>query len=218
MDIINNFFTFLTDKTRRFSHKATMIMSLLAILILVDNILGISYYYNNQNKIEQIQKISELIKNPSLDEKSKDELKQLRKDILHHKSLKDLTCDLISNISFDEDKPKVKHLEKLPKQSESSIPTKQRNYYWHFISSSWFWLILMIGLPIAAIADKKESLGKNLLLLFLLEILLWFFAWLHAKLLSLIPIIWNEPLYNYFINVSISIILIAIVYFKDKKK
>jgi uncharacterized protein YnzC (UPF0291/DUF896 family) len=211
MDAFNSFLTFLVDKTRRPSHKVLMVLSAFLLLLFINNLTGFTYYYNNRNKIEQINQISRLLHDSTLSQEEIAELKDLRRNILKYRSMLDATYNWISTVSFTN-------------ESEFSAPNQpevnkysSRNSYWHFLSASWPWIFAMLGLPFAAIADKKSPLWQNILILIFAEMILWAIAWGYAKLLSLIPIILDNSVYNYALNILISIILGLIVYLNRKK-
>src|SRR5688572_25998006 len=86
MEIINSYFTFITDKKRKLHSKAVLIISTLAIIVLVDNILGFSYFYHNQRKIEQIKSLCEILKDTTVSEPVKEKLTLMQYNTLNREN------------------------------------------------------------------------------------------------------------------------------------
>lgn len=210
LDLLNSFFQFITDKTQGLSHKAILIISVIILIFLIDNTLSITYYSNNTKKIDQIAKLNEVIKDTSLTNRQRTILFQLREDIINRKTWKDKLWDFVSSIDF-KDKGN---------SSEISNSTNDRSNFWHFISSAWIFIFLMIIFPFVGLLDKKTTLGTTLSILLIIEPLFYGMGWLFAKLFSYIPIISNNPVYNYLLNSILSFILIFIIGFaiNSKKK
>jgi hypothetical protein len=66
MAFYDNVLNFITDRTNRMSARATVIIVALVCILLVDNILGFSFYYNKQRQLEQLKSITLLLKDTSI--------------------------------------------------------------------------------------------------------------------------------------------------------
>lgn len=208
-ELINTIFIFFTDKTKKLSHKTIMIFFSLILLIFLDNTFSFSYYYNNASKVEQIEKLNNIVLDSTLTVSEIKQLKILRHNIIKHNTWKDQIYNKI--ISFDF---RVNDNNKIIVKNDKRNNIKERNYWIHFISSSWFFCIMMLIIPIAAIFDKKNSsLSLIFAIIFIFEPLLYLFSWFFAKLFSFIPIIDNTPYYNYAINGLLHIIILLILGF-----
>ncbi len=214
MEFLNTFFHFFTDKTRRLSSKAIISIIVVALIILIDNTLSFSYYYNTENKIEQVSSINKVLTDSTLNKTEKNQLLKLRQQIINRKTWKDKTWDLVSNMNFStENTTNENHtVEKV----ENEIT--ERSYLWHFISSSWLILILLIAFPFVGIFDKKTPFAQAIGILLILEPFLYGIAWIFAKVFSFIPVILNNPIYNYVLNAILCIGVFALFGIFGKKK
>ncbi|SIT94040.1 hypothetical protein [Pontibacter indicus] len=217
MDLFNSIFHYFTDRTRKLPAKIILVLLLGAIVLLADNLLSFSYYYNNARKIEQAKALSEILQDTSLTKHEKAELFTLRRNIIKHATWKDYTWAFFSNIHFSNSKKQI-----LDETSpNASIAT--RSYFWHFISSSWLIVFAIIAVPFAAYFDKTVSLGLGLTILIVFEPTLLGLAWLLAKTFSYIPIILGNSSYNYLLNALLCGILFIVpaqvwIYYERKKK
>lgn len=209
MDLLNSIFHFFTDKTKKLPHKVIIFLLALVFISLLDNFLSFTFSYNNGNKIEQVEGINKILNDSTLTMSEKNKLLILRKNIINHKTLKDKTYDFLTSIEFNNDKNinKVNHekqkeiviQEPIKKQSET------RNYLWHFVSSSWPFLLLMIAFPIIGFLDNKTSFWQAIGIIIIIEPFLYGFCWVYAKVFSFIPIIFDNPIYNYVLNTILCI-------------
>ena len=214
MEFLNTFFHFFTDKTRGLSYKAIISIIVVAFIILIDNTLSFSYYYNTENKIEQISNINKVLIDSTLNKTEKSQLIKLRQQIINKKTWKDKTWDLVSNIDFSKENVPIEN----PTVEQIENQKTERSYLWHFISSSWLILILLIAFPFLGVLDKKTPLGQTIVILLVLEPFLYGIAWILAKVFSFIPVILNNPIYNYVLNAILCIGIFALFGILVKKK
>lgn len=213
MELINSIFVFFTDKTKKFSYKTIIILFSLILLVIIDNTLSFTYSYNASNKIEQIQKLNSIVSDTTLTSSEIDDLKDLRNDILNHKTWKDQLYNKIAEIDFkskDGNKPVVK----------SDIPktVNERNYWYHFISSSWILFLLMVIVPFVGLFDKKTSFISTIMaLIFFITPIFYGLSWVFAKLFSFIPVIDNNPNINYLVNAILHLLTFLLIGFFAKK-
>lgn len=214
MEFLNSIFHFFTDRTRRLSSKAIISIIVFVLIILIDNTLSFSYYYNTEKKIEQVSNINKILGDTTLSKPAKKELLKLREDIINRKTWKDKTWDLVSNMNFTKDNNSI--VNQTSEQTEEKVD--ERSYLWHFISSSWLILILLVAFPFIGIFDKKTPLGQAIGILLILEPTLYGLAWILAKIFSFIPIIFNNPTFNYILNAILCVGIFALFGIFGKKK
>jgi hypothetical protein len=181
-------------------------------MVMADNLFSFSYYYNNSQKISQAKELTEILKEQSLTKYEKEKLLKLRRDIIEHSTWKDHAWSFFTSISFSKD---AKSTTTKGNTTKSII---ERSYNWHFVTSSWILILMMIFTPIALLFDKTtpSSVGENLWILFITEPMYLGFAWLLAKAFSYIPVIYGNPIFNYILNALIcaAISLIIFLYIK----
>lgn len=213
MELFNSIFQFFTDNTKKFSHKTILVLFSIFIIIILDNVLSFSYYYNNEKKISQIQSINSIVKDTTINDKERKMLFTLRDKIILHKTWKDNVWDFFTSIEFKNDvKPSLNVIEKKKDIAIIKEPNKvERNYYLHFITSSWFFLLVILIVPFVGFSDKNTSfLTALMIILFFVIPLFLFLGWIFAKIFSFIPIILNNPINNYILNFILSFLLIIL--------
>tara|TARA_R110001606_G_C15298763_1_gene642349 strand:- start:181 stop:849 length:669 start_codon:yes stop_codon:yes gene_type:complete len=207
---------FLTDKTRNLSSKALFIVFGVILLVFLDNTFSFSYYYNTSQKITQVNKINEVLKDSTFSVLEKKKLIKLRTDIIEHKTLKDKSYDYLTNLNFETSEGDHSKI------IETVKSEAQRNSRIHFITSSW-WLILSFGIFAIAIPflllTQKRDIFNTLLGFIFIEGFAYLIALLLSKIFSFIPLIDNNPIYNYILNVILSgiILFILVLVAKNKK-
>ncbi|WP_028891146.1 hypothetical protein [Tenacibaculum sp. 47A_GOM-205m] len=206
---------FLTDKTRNLSSKALFIVFGFILLIFLDNTFSFSYYYNTSQKVTQIKEINEGLKDTTLSVSEKKKLIKLRNDIIEHKTLKDKVYDYLTNLNFEtSDEETTETIKTAEKETE-------RNSKIHFITSAW-WLVLSFGiiaiaLPFVLLTERKDIFTTLLGFIFMGGFA-YLIALLLSKVFSFIPLIDNNPIYNYILNAVLSGLILLIMILAGKKK
>ena len=195
MDFFASILNFLIDKEKKGSIKTLFIICILIILYFLNNTLGFTYHYNISRKLEEIQKVNEILKEPDLPISIKANLLVLRDNIINHQSWVDEFWDYAQKLLTSETVSK-----------NDVHETVSRNFIWQFISSSFFVLIGMIAIPIYFIRKKTfKTFSGFFIILFILWALMFFYAVIVALLLSLIPIIAGRPYINYIVNIILNL-------------
>ena len=212
MEFLNSIFNFFTDKTKKFTHKTLLVFASIFGLIFIDNILGFTFFYNNEKKLEQIELTNKILTDSTLNNNEKQKLIKLRTNLIEHTNIKEISWSYLSKIEFKND-------EKLTKTSSKKVEEKiktqnqiqERNYFWHFVSSGWFFLIIMVLLPIVGITNSKDSATVNFITTIVVIPIFLGISWVFAKIFSFIPIIYSNPINNYLLNgfLCLGIVLIS---------
>ncbi len=197
--------TFLTDKSHKLSAKALVIIGVFLLMLFIDNTFGFTFFYQNEKKLAQIEQINRILSGKEeVDSATKSYLLKLKDEVVKRESLRDKVVKHLTNLNFN-----TIYINDNVKQSEIHV-----SKFWHYVSSSWIFVIMMIAMPFAAIADKKHSLGYNLFILFLVELLLFLFGLGLSKLTSYIPIFFADRIWiNYIVNVLCVTVIIALPVF-----
>jgi len=214
LEFFNSLLHFFTDKSRGLSHKAVLSIFVLVLIVFIDNTLSFSYYYNTSNKIEQISELNKLLENSTLKLSEERKLQNLRSQIIDRKTWKDRSWDFISQMNFSSESENS--TEYSFEKSKEII--QERSYWWHFGTSSWVWIILILMMPIVFIIDKSNSFVQTIGILLLIEPLLIGFAWIFAKVFSFIPILFGNPNYNYVLNAILCFGIFGLFSLFGKKK
>jgi len=212
----NSILNFFLDKSRSFGVKTALTISLIGLMFVVDFGLNISYNFSLNNRLSQLERIHKLKANYQKDTINFNHLLELEKEVINKKHYSDF---LHFNTKAQK---KVININTIDK---NRINSKDVQYppistFWMVLSSSYGLLILM-GVLLALPIFPNQKYEKN-----------YFFGWLALNILwgSLIvlitliafqiPIIQNNPIYNYWLNFGIHtfFIFILLVIAKRNKK
>jgi len=103
MEIFSKIFDFFANREIKISSKFRMVLFVIIIIYLTDNILGFSFYYNTNQKINEISIINELLKDSTFSSDEKIQLDSLRHLVLLRKSFSDRISLFVNGI-FNQDK------------------------------------------------------------------------------------------------------------------
>lgn len=218
MDLIQSIFNFFTNRQIKFSHKTFVVILVFVIVIFIDNTLNFSEHYNNSRKLEQIESINKILLDSSLLSNEKKILINKRYILLTSKTWKDRTCEYIFSINFNKtDQPRISDPTHPPITNDRLKDNTERIYWIHFVTSNCFILILMILFPIFLIKNKKHNFLDICLVVAFFYFLLFCFSLVFAKILSYIPILFDNVIYNYIANTVINILIIALLIYLGRK-
>jgi hypothetical protein len=209
MNWVDTLTKFLLDENRRLPFKVAIVVSIFVGIILIDNVLGFSYYYNTEKKIEQVEKLNSLLNDSLTDKASKTFALKLRKEVMENENWIKQSFSLFTNI-LEQNKSQ----ELNPQISNNNEIRLEKNNFWFTLSSSGsLYLALVVAIPLIIFTDKKTSIIQRLstsLLVFLIFIMLaLFFNWIC----SFIPQISNTTwLWNYILNSMIQMIQIFFIW------
>jgi uncharacterized membrane-anchored protein len=211
MAFYDNVLNFITDRTNRMSARATVIIVALVCILLVDNILGFSFYYNKQRQLEQLKSITQLLKDTSITADTRSNLIELEHQTFARRTIVDHFSSFLKKISWTSSR-----------QSQNTInnnanPT--RNDFWFLFSASGFYIIITIlVVPVLLFTDKKTPFLKLIatLLIFIFVMLFtsWFNYWLFDKLIP--DRLFGSWTWNYVANFLLQIGLGLGLYFANK--
>lgn len=189
-----------------------MILFSLIILVIIDNTLSFTYNYNNSRKIEQIEKLNIVVIDTTLSNVEVNDLKKLRTNIINHKTWKDQIYNKLIAIDF-----RSKDTNTTVVKNDTDLPKKERNYWIHFVSSSWLFVIVMIITPFIGLFDKKTSFSSSLIAIIFIIPIFYGLSWIFAKAFSFIPVIDNSPSINYILNSILHLLIFLFIGYIIKK-
>lgn len=86
MNPFEKFIEYVLDEKKKISNRVALVIVIIISLFLIDNVLGFSYSYVNNNKIEQLSKLNAIINDTASDEVTVTISKELRNEIIHRKN------------------------------------------------------------------------------------------------------------------------------------
>lgn len=134
MDFFKGFFDYLADKTIPFSRKILGMFGIIVAIILINDILGFSFYYNTNQKVRQLKVIYDLYPENIID---------TNKIIT---TLNDLETQIINRKPF------------ISKVIENKLSIKQKNFVKRLLSGSFVFILLSV--IYVFIERDKRALGN----------------------------------------------------------
>jgi hypothetical protein len=214
------------DKSKHWTLRAGIFISILGFLFIVDFSLNLSYNYHLSNKLEHLEKINSLKKVYEKDSLKFKNIVELENRIICKKHYSDylLNLDFSDNFSFKDSRKSIttKINEQKPKNNTTAknITNKKNipSYHWMLISSNYFFLIVFVILIFVPLFGKEQRTLKSLTGWFAglisFALIIFIVTWIAFK----IPIINNNPIYNYILNALIHTVFIAVIVKNSDKK
>ncbi len=225
MSYIDNITVFLLDGNKKLSTKATVVLFTILAILLVDNIIGFSYHYNTQRKIEEINNINSIINDSLTDKETKSNAIKLRSEIINRKNIISYTLLFIQNTKWTDDEIKNKK-EIIVKENKNFNIEKidleivnTNNFWFHLTSGGFFYILGIFMFPIMIFQDKTSSILQRIATGIFIAIILGLIGLFFYWICSLIPLISDYSLtWNYAINIIIQVgVLFVISLFGNKK-
>lgn len=201
MSLYENILGFITDRTKQLSTRATAVILTLFCLVLIDNIIGFTHYYNNQRKLEQLKSISTLLNDTLLSKETRQELIELEKHTFKRKNILDYSISFVQDLTWTN-----KTSNKPEKISQS-----ERSDIWFLISASGIYILVTIFVvPVLLLTNKKTPFFKLLASMIMFVIVMFFTCWFNYWLFDkIIPDrVFGSWTWNYIINFVLQIGLV----------
>ena len=206
---IKNIIELFLDKSRHWTLKAGVFISVIGLLFILDFMFNLSYNYFINNKLENIEKLQIIKKGYSEDTLKLKKIQELEENVLNEKhytesfflSFNSLKKSIIPNTTDQNVDNK-----NIPKNAtnKKNIPSP----FLMLLTSNLLFLILLIILIFRPFFDKELKTIKTLSSWFasitVLITLITITVWLSFQ----IPIFYNQPIYNYVLNFILHVILI----------
>lgn len=138
-EIPKQILSLLQDRSMKNIAKFFVVLFVILSIIALDNYLGVSYYSNIDNKLTQLKNVNDLLDYPSLDNKTKVYLLNVKKDILERQTFVDKIQYSFEQISFTSSKNEiVNELNKSIVLRNSIIEFVSINYFFIYWTSFLF--------------------------------------------------------------------------------
>lgn len=211
MNPLKFIYQFLIDSKIKISHRAAIIITILFGLFIIDNILGFTFNYKARTQLEIIKKADELITNEKTDSITRVYAERIRDKVANRRNIFDY---LSSRRSLKDSKPNTTITIPTATKNESTI----NKGFWFIMSTSGFFFIGMLFAVwvnlfwIGAKGNLVDRIGLTVIYLTLyagIGYVLYF-------ILGHLPILKGGIRINYFINLSLQIIVcLLIVHFNN---
>lgn len=211
MNYIESIINFIFDKKRKISAKATFIILSITCLLILDNVLGFTYYYSHNRQLNQLESIYAIKKDTNLSVSSREKLDEMEVALWNRKNIFEKAIIFI----------KYRKENKPIKSNQESLYIKEsgKNNFWFLVSTSGLYmLVTIIMFPVLLFMDKKSSFFKSLATFIIFALVMvftsWFNYWLFNKIIP--DKLWGNWTWNYIINAFIQVGLIIGLYWATK--
>lgn len=188
------------DPKSRLSTKAAILIVTIIMLFIVDGIFGYSYFYFSNRKIEQITRLSTLLKDTTLDLETKSEVIRLQKDVIGHTRLTDNLMPFFKSTNIS-------------KAFENSVTKegKKRNLFWfHLTAGGLFYIMSLLYIPAIFFINKRSVITDFVSGIFH-AVFMFSLGYLLSWGASFIPpIAASTWFWNYALNFALQVCFIAI--------
>lgn len=205
MEFLNKIADFLLSNSYSTRKKVAYLIFGIMVLWLGDIYFGFSEGYRINQKIERLDKIEKIKRDYQLSDTVKQQLDQLELSLFSERRIYDfLPFSESDNKSLASDSISTTHIIKTKPSANIIDP------FWHIISSSFFFVLLAMMVPLAVFSEFNLNTLLGALFAEVLFVLLILF---YSYALALIPIISPDAIWlNYGINFVIHLITVIPVY------
>jgi len=236
MDFFIKFFEYFSNNDVRISSKLKMILFIMLCIFIIDNVLGFSFYYNINKKINQIISINEVLKDSNMSIGEVNQLFKLRKSVIERENLFD-KISLFINGFFNQDKQDIENASNMitdsiiisknnlmpqdtikitgipntiPANNNIIISAPIRNNLSFLLSCSWLFMFIILISPVLLL-DKKRKLIYRFINIFQIIFIMIVLSILFYELFGLIPRLGNDWTWNYILNSAIQLVIVYII-------
>lgn len=210
-ELIRKFINFFESDRISVSRKIAIPLLMLLVVLALDNILGISYYWINKIEIDYIVKVEEAKAVCESDSIIVFHLDDKIEKAINRKNIFQWFASLFENANIE------KNTEVNITNSDGNIlsvigkwfPEVERNQMWHTVTSSLLWVILfailllfLIFAPFVVEKDKVATIIGGIFGLGILAFLIWITQWIFG----LIPVILNRAYINYTLQLGLNLV------------
>lgn len=224
IDSINEFAKLITDKSVHWVQKTLTAFLILFLFLFLDNLFDFSYSFRTNNRIEQLSKITTLLKDTTLSENSKKTLLKERECIISKRTYFESFLSLWSSLSLHNPFAKDKKQYKSPviqnakhKLSEKEVSVPIKNFYLHYLFSNLFIVLLMFIFPFALIKfGNLRSFSLGIATILIIWLVLFLIGLFFAFIFGLIPTFQNVSI-NYLIDAVLHCIVMCLILWAGSK-
>lgn len=213
-ELIRKFIGFFESDRISVSRKIAIPLLLVLVVMVLDNILGTSYYWINKIEIDYIVKVEEAKAVCESDSVILSHLDDKIEKAINRKNVFQWFASLFENANIE------KNAEVNIANSNGNVfpvigkwcPEVERNQMWHTVTSSLLWVILLalllLFLIFAPFVVEKDKVATIIGVIFGLGILV-FLTWITQWIFGLIPVILNRAYINYVLQLGLNLIPIV---------
>jgi len=215
MPFIDTLTDWFTDPGRTLPQKLAVAVIILFLLYTVNDLLGFSYYYRINKKVENFERLTQIISNEKTDSTSRAQAMALRDVIMckepSYFSLLNLFVKLCKSISTN----KRQVVKTTVTTTNIAANVSMRNEILFFVSSSGIYAIIGVMMIPIILFSRRQPIIPRIASAIIVILIFGFVTTSLYALTDFIPIILNKWAFNYIVNALIQlssiIILVAAV-------
>ncbi len=198
VESIKHFFSLLFDNSKSWTFRASAGISIIGFLVLTDIILNFTYYLHTSNKIIQLEKIQIIKKEYVSDSLKLETIISLEDKILYKEHYTEFLSRNLSSISFGSEIIE----QNINRDTYEVISTsnRSRSLFWMAFSSNYLLAIILPFLIFLPLYNKETRTGTGVLGWFASLIMIGAIGSLVTWISYQIPLILNNPIWNYVLN------------------
>lgn len=210
MSYYDHFAEWLFSPERTLQQRTFVVLLGISILLLVNDVLGLGYYYVMHRKTEHFSQLTNIISAPTTDSTSRSMAINMRKEIMDRKPYSLIFLDLLAGDSSSHIKNHQKNPSVVPKTNNTET-TSIKNQMLFFASSGGIYFIsAFITFLMLVFRDRKIPIS-NIYIIPIITVILWMLGIALIWLCSCIPIIFKNWYWNYMLNSVLQLISLAII-------
>jgi hypothetical protein len=197
------------DKSKTIGQRLAILISIVALLLIADYVTNFSYNIYLSNKLDRLETIHNLKTIYSTDSIELKELSKIENRLLNREYYLDFLFRQASKIDFKS----IKSSDKNPQNSnvKKTNINPRRSLFWMIISSNYALIIafsFFLFYPLYTDEKRNKSLFITWFATIVIFILIISFITLTAYL---IPVLFQNPLWNYILNSLIHLLFIILL-------
>ena len=202
MNIIESIIAFITTPVHTLSSKFTVFLVCIILCLLIDNLTGFTLYYNLDRKIDELQKISAIINNPTNDSITKLYAVRLRGEVTNRKTVVEILSQSLADT-----------------RKKSFVNSNEQNNIFFWLSVCYITVFIFFRDSFRILIRKDRTplfkLAEIIVSAFLWFLLMMFVIWVFRLIPQISPNTW---VWNYFLNMVIMAAFVIFLSYTAPKK
>lgn len=201
-DSIPSFLDWYVKNSVSLGYKTGLIVLTIVVALVIDNLTGFTFYYQNKQRIEQVEKLRTLKLQSGLDSTQLANLTKLQNEIINKKDFRHYLVDLFGD-SFNSTAANNDKINAIINSSIEKGGVKM-NTGWFVFTSSYVLVCMLLMVPLSAVWDTSGDVAAKLVFFMLVFITVLIALVLNVYFMKLLvpptPFVWLNYLFNVIIH------------------
>lgn len=218
-DFFNNLLNLFFDSSKPQIKKFIFLFMLVLTALLVDNIVGFSYYYRVSKKLEQTAQIEELRLKAKGDPEISKNLRQIELDIIAERNIIQASKVFLKSVSFpyyDIDQGIVVINGSGVRLKQISVEEHRKRLYRLTLSSSFFFIAALLFAPLVILMIAKGGFFERIFFFLMTTFTVGIVVIVNTYLFLLLPKFEEKFWYNYPVNALLHLLELYFLFGVDR--